>query len=62
MVIEYIIDVILVAILVIGLTATIGVISNGIGEKFFGGKTKDVHFNQHANVQVGWKSVGGKKK
>jgi hypothetical protein len=56
----YIIDFTLVAIFVIGITAINGVLTNGIGERFFGGKSKNDVFNQSAKVQSGWKYVGGK--
>nr|WP_263328326.1 hypothetical protein [Neobacillus sp. Marseille-Q6967] len=58
----YIIDLSIVAILVIGLTALMGVITNGFGEKVFGGKNRSEFVNQSAEFQTGWKSVGGKKK
>lgn len=58
----YIIDFTLVALLIIGITAVIGVVLNGIGEKFFGGKTKNVSFDNAANTQTGWKNVGGNAK
>ncbi|MDZ5470352.1 hypothetical protein SM124_01190 [Bacillus sp. 31A1R] len=58
----YITDLTIVAILVIGITALIGVITNGIGERLFGGKRKTEFVDQSARFQTGWKSVGGKKK
>ncbi len=58
----YIFDLTIVALLIIGLTATLGVITNGIGEKFFGGKNKNEFVDQCAKFQTGWKAVGGKKK
>ncbi|WP_456275867.1 hypothetical protein [Bacillus sp. AK128] len=60
--VEYIIDFSLVALLVIGLTAIIGVLTNGIGEKLAGGEGDPESFNQSANTQTGWNSVGGKRK
>jgi hypothetical protein len=60
--IEYIIDFSLVALLVIGFTATIGVLTNGIGEKLAGGEGDPESFNQSAKTQLGWNSVGGKNK
>lgn len=59
---EYIIDFSLVALLVIGLTAIIGVLTNGIGEKLAGGKGNPETFNQSAHTQTGWNQVGGKRK
>lgn len=56
----YMTDLIIVAILIIGITATIGVITNGIGNNLFGRKKKDEFVNQSARFQTGWKNVGGK--
>ncbi|AND38979.1 MULTISPECIES: hypothetical protein [Cytobacillus] len=58
----YITDLTIVALLIIGFTALLGVLTNGIGEKVFGGKNKSEFVDQSARVQTGWKSVGGKKK
>ncbi|MBN8199137.1 hypothetical protein [Bacillus sp. NTK034] len=58
----YITDLTIVALLIIGFTALLGVLTNGIGEKLFGGKNKSEFVDQSARVQTGWKSVGGKKK
>ncbi|UQD51420.1 hypothetical protein C0971_04845 [Bacillus methanolicus] len=49
------------ALLVIGITAIMGVFTNGIGEKLFGGKRKSEFVDQSLRVQNGWKTVGGKK-
>jgi hypothetical protein len=59
--IQYMMDFSIVALLVVGITAVMGVVSNGIGEKIFGGKGNTEHFSQSAKTQVGWKSIGGKK-
>ncbi|MBS4188884.1 hypothetical protein KHA94_01450 [Bacillus sp. FJAT-49705] len=59
---EYIFDLTVVALLVIGFTATLGVFTNGLGERLFGGKKKTEFVDQSARFQTGWKSVGGKKK
>jgi hypothetical protein len=59
--IQFFIDFTLVAILVIGITALMGVIVNGIGENLFGGSKKKEHTLQTAHTQTGWKLVGGKK-
>lgn len=59
---EYITDLTLVALLIIGLTAFMGGITNGIGEKLFGGKNKSEFVDKSASVQTGWKYVGGGKK
>jgi hypothetical protein len=58
----YIIDLTVVALLVVGITALMGVLTNGIGEKFFGGKQKSEFVDKSASVQTGWKYVGGNKK
>ncbi|GLB58914.1 hypothetical protein [Cytobacillus sp. NCCP-133] len=58
----YITDLTIVALLIIGFTALLGVLTNGIGEKVFGGKNKSEFVDQSARMQTGWKSVGGKKK
>jgi hypothetical protein len=39
-----------------------GVITNGFGEKVFGGKKRSEFVEQSARFQTRWKSVGGKKK
>jgi hypothetical protein len=57
----YLIDLTVVALLVIGLTAFMGAITNGIGEKLFGGKDKSYFVDKSASFQSGWKAVGGKK-
>ncbi|CAM3663654.1 hypothetical protein [Mesobacillus zeae] len=58
----YITDLTIVALLVIGITAVMGVVTNGIGEKLFGGKRKSEFVDQSARMQTGWKTVGGQKK
>ncbi|MFJ8530158.1 hypothetical protein [Bacillus sp. NPDC094106] len=58
--IAFFIDFAIVAILVIGITAFIGVITNSIGEKLFGGKEKMKFVNRSSDIQSGWKQVGGK--
>jgi hypothetical protein len=57
----YITDLIVVALLIVGLTALMGVITNGIGEKVFGGKRRSEYVDESAKYQTGWKTVGGKK-
>jgi hypothetical protein len=59
---SYITDLTIVAVLIIGITAVLGVITNGIGEKLFGGKRKSEFVDQSAKFQTGWKQVGGKRK
>jgi hypothetical protein len=58
----YIVDLAIVAALVIGITATNGVMTNAIGLKLFGGKSKSEIVDQSVRLQAGWKNVGGKKK
>jgi hypothetical protein len=55
-------DFTIVALLIIGITAVMGVLTNGIGEKFFSGKKGSESFDKSASMQTGWKSVGGKNK
>ncbi|MFC4320642.1 hypothetical protein [Litchfieldia salsa] len=57
---NYIMDFTIVAILVIGITAVMGIITNGIGIKFFGGSTKSEFVDQSNKMQTGWKNVGGR--
>lgn len=58
----YIMDLTLVTVLIVGITATIGVLTNGIGTKFFGGKNRSEFVDQSDRLQTGWKRVGGTKK
>lgn len=58
----YITDLTIVALLIVSITALMGVISNGIGEKLFGGKQKSEFVDKSASIQTGWNNVGGKKK
>lgn len=55
----YILDFTLVAVLVVGITATVGVVTNGVGIKFFGGKNKSEFVDQSNSIQTGWKKIGG---
>ncbi|WP_110113511.1 hypothetical protein [Bacillus sp. CGMCC 1.16541] len=58
----YMVDFVLVAVLVIGSTALMGVIANGIGEKLIRGKNQNEHVDHSNYMQVGWRKVGGKRK
>lgn len=58
----YIMDLTIVALLIVGITATIGVITNGIGTKFFSGNKRTEFVDQSTRLQTGWKNVGGGKK
>jgi hypothetical protein len=57
----YIMDLAIVAILIIGLTAVLGVLTNALGERLFGGKNRNQFVDQSLKFQTGWKAVGGKK-
>jgi hypothetical protein len=58
----YIMDLTIVALLIVGITALMGVITNGFGEKVFGGKNRSEFVDESAKYQTGWKTVGGIKK
>jgi hypothetical protein len=60
--VEYIIDFAIVALLIIGITAMMGALTNGIGSALFSGKKRAEFVDQSAKFQVGWKQVGGRKK
>ncbi|RSD29410.1 hypothetical protein [Mesobacillus subterraneus] len=55
----YIMDLTIVALLIVGITATIGVITNGVGNKFFSGNKRNEFVDQSTRLQHGWKNVGG---
>lgn len=59
--VEYLIDLSIVAALVIGFTALNGVIGNTIGEKIFAGRNKNIFKDATTQTQIGWKAVGGRK-
>ncbi|HEX6922745.1 MAG TPA: hypothetical protein VF149_02885 [Bacillales bacterium] len=50
-------DLIVLAVLVIGLTAMLGVISTSIGEKVFGRKKSGKFYNHNMNSQKGWRKM-----
>ncbi|WP_394235420.1 hypothetical protein [Niallia oryzisoli] len=60
--VAYIVDFLLIALLIIGITAINGIITDGIGNKLFGRNKKSEFVSQSARIQTGWKSVGGSKK
>ncbi|WP_039957656.1 hypothetical protein [Schinkia azotoformans] len=60
-VVGYIIDFVIVAGLIVGITALNGHISHFIGYRFFGGSRKNLHSDQTHKTQAGWKLVGGKR-
>ncbi|MET3698348.1 hypothetical protein SAMN05877753_108202 [Bacillus oleivorans] len=57
----FLLDFAIVSVLVIGLTALMGVLTNGLGETVFGSKNKNKFVDQTAKTQIGWRKVGGKK-
>ena len=57
----YIFDFLIVAILIIAITALNGVITNFIGKGLFGRKQKSVFKDATDRTQVGWKPVGGRQ-
>ena len=59
---EYIADLSIVALLIISITAVMGVVTNGIGIKLFSQKNKMEFVEKSEKFQAGWKKVGGKKK
>lgn len=60
--VDYIIDLLIVAVLIIAITATNGVMANAIGLKIFGGKSRSSIVDQSKRIQTDWKNVGGIKK
>lgn len=58
---EYIIDFLMVAILIVTITALNGVITNFIGERIFGGTQRTQFKDATARTQVNWKPVGGRR-
>jgi hypothetical protein len=58
----YLLDFALVALLIVGITAIMGVLTNGIGENLFGRGKKSHFVDQAAKSTSGWKEVGGNKK
>lgn len=57
----FIIDFVLLGILVIGITAFNGVITNVLGMKLFGRKNVNRFVETNAATQSGWRKVGGAK-
>lgn len=58
----YLTDLIIVTVIVVGLTALMGTILNGIGEFVFGGRKKAEFVDKSESIQTGWKMVGGNPK
>ncbi len=59
---EYILDYILVSCLIIGLTAFMGPLTNGIGNLIFGRRKRSEFVIQTNRSTNGFNKVGGKKK
>ena len=57
----FLLDFAIVSLLIISLTALLGVFTNGLGVMVFGGRHKNKFVNQTAKTQMGWRKVGGKK-
>ncbi|WP_059173025.1 hypothetical protein [Bacillus sp. FJAT-27445] len=57
----YITDFAIVTVLIVGITALMGVITNGIGENIFGRKNRTEFTDQASKFITGWNAVGGKK-
>ncbi|HEU5139093.1 MAG TPA: hypothetical protein VFT51_03910 [Bacillales bacterium] len=55
--IGFLIDLLVLAVLVIGLTAMLGVISTQIGERVFGRKKGNVFYDHNMNSQKGWRKM-----
>lgn len=55
--VPYVIDLLLLAVLVIGLTAMLGVISTSLGERIFGRKKSNDFYNHNLNSQKGWRKM-----
>jgi hypothetical protein len=58
----YMIDLSIVAVLVIGITALNGVFTNAIGEKIFGRKKKSQFVDMSDRMSANFKQVGGQGK
>ncbi|WP_026693284.1 hypothetical protein [Peribacillus kribbensis] len=58
----YITDLLIVAILIISITALMGVIMNSIGKTLFSRGKKTEFTEKSEGIQSGWKLVGGRTK
>lgn len=59
---DFIIDFILLALLIIGITAFNGIITNVFGMKIFGRGDVNRFTSTNAQTQTGWRKVGGTNK
>ncbi|GAA0491871.1 hypothetical protein GCM10008986_17590 [Salinibacillus aidingensis] len=57
---SFVLELSLLGILIIGLTAFSAVIVQFSGERLFGRKTKNHYSSQSHSIQSNWKQVGGK--
>lgn len=60
--IGYFTDLIIASVIIIGLTAVMGVFTNGIGKYVFAHSKRTEFVDQTAKMQTGWNHVGGKHK
>lgn len=58
---SFIIDFLLLAVVIIGITALNGIITNVFGMKIFGRGQVNKFTSKTSHIQSGWKQVGGKK-
>ncbi|SEU03083.1 hypothetical protein SAMN05421676_11525 [Salinibacillus kushneri] len=56
---SFLLELSLLGILIIGLTAFSAVIVQFLGEKIFGRKTKSLYSSKSRSIQSNWKQVGG---
>jgi len=52
----------LVGLLIIGLTAFLAIIVQGIGQGLFGQNQQDEYLSKSRSFQTLWRGIGGKKK
>ncbi|WP_243291352.1 hypothetical protein [Bacillus sp. FJAT-47783] len=57
---DFFVDFLIVALFIIGITATMGVMANGIGTSIFG-RQKNKFLDQSLKMQTGWKKIEGRK-
>ncbi|WP_053365577.1 hypothetical protein [Bacillus sp. FJAT-27245] len=57
----YLTDFAIVTVLIVGITALMGVITNSIGENIFGRNNRTEFTDQASKFVTGWKEVGGRK-
>jgi len=57
---NFILDMVLVGLTIIGLTAFLAVIVQGIGQGLFGRNKQDEYLSKSRSFQSEWRGVGGK--